>query len=207
MARKPNGESEATRETLLRLAARAFGTQGYSATTMRGIAEQAGIEAASIYYHFASKEELVDEVMAHGARRIVEHVERHLNAQPPAADAEARLRAAVRGHMSALLEFGDYAMAHGRLLAQLPDGARERQVARRQDYQQLWQSLLSDLRAEGRIRADVDLALARVFLLGAINTSQVWFDPRKGALERVADQLCDLFFDGARPASARRAAR
>lgn len=199
MARTTNGESEATRETVLRLAARAFGTQGYSATTMRGIAEQAGIEAASIYYHFASKEELVDEVMAHGARRIVEHVERHLKALTPGAGAEARLRAAVRGHMSALLEFGDYAMAHGRLLAQLPDGARERQVARRHNYQHLWQSLLSDLRDEGRVRPDLDLALARVFLLGAINTSQVWFDPRKGALERVVDQLCDLFFDGARP--------
>jgi TetR/AcrR family transcriptional regulator, cholesterol catabolism regulator len=47
----------------LRLAARLFATQGYTATTMRVIAEQAGIEAASIYYHFSSKEELVDVVM------------------------------------------------------------------------------------------------------------------------------------------------
>ena len=47
---------------------------------MRAIAEQAGIEAASIYYHFASKEELVDEVMAHGADAIVQHLKDHLDA-------------------------------------------------------------------------------------------------------------------------------
>jgi TetR/AcrR family transcriptional regulator, cholesterol catabolism regulator len=200
--RKPTGDSAATRETLLRLAARSFGTQGYSATTMRAIAEQAGIEAASIYYHFASKEELVDVVMAHGAQRIVRHVEQHLGALPAGATAEQRLRAAVRGQMSALVEYGDYALAHGRLLAQLPDKARERQIERREQHQQLWQALLQDLRAEGLIRADLDLALCRVFLLGAINSTQTWFDPRKGDLDRVADQLCAVFFEGARPAPA-----
>lgn len=53
--RQANATTVDTREKLMRLAARAFGTQGYAATTMRGIADQAGIEAASIYYHFSSK--------------------------------------------------------------------------------------------------------------------------------------------------------
>src|SRR2546427_6136045 len=71
MARRQTSahDGNETRETLLKLAARTFGEQGYSATTMRNIAEQSGIEAASIYYHFASKEELVDEVMEQGGDR------------------------------------------------------------------------------------------------------------------------------------------
>jgi TetR/AcrR family transcriptional regulator, cholesterol catabolism regulator len=105
--------------------------------------------------------------------------------------------------MSALVEHGDYALAHGRLLAQLPDKARERQIERREQHQQLWHALLQDLRAEGLIRADLDLALCRVFLLGAINSTQAWFDPGKGDLDRVADQLCAVFFEGTRPAPAR----
>ncbi|WP_289237391.1 helix-turn-helix domain-containing protein, partial [Escherichia coli] len=55
-----------------------FGEQGYSATTMRNIAEQSGIEAASIYYHFASKEELVDEVMEQGGNRIISQQQERL---------------------------------------------------------------------------------------------------------------------------------
>lgn len=217
MARKQANVTADTREKLLVLAARSFGTQGYSATTMRGIAEQAGIEAASIYYHFSSKEELVDEVMAHGADSIVQHLTRYLDALPPEASARERFKAALVGQMSALVKYGDYAMAHGRLLAQLPDKPRERQIKRREQHQKLWSALLEALRDEGLLRADVDIALCRVFVLGFVNSAQTWFNPRKGSMEDVAEQLCILFFEGvlpldqraapAKPAPSSRAAR
>jgi AcrR family transcriptional regulator len=198
MARKQHSSSPDTRETLLRLAARSFGTRGYAATSMRAIADEAGIEAASIYYHFASKEALADEVMAHGAERIVQHMRAHLDALPPAAGAEQRLRAAVLGQMSGLIEFGDYALGHNRLVAQLPEKVQARQIERREAHQELWSRLLQDLRREGGLRADVDIHLCRVFLLGCIQTVPTWFDPGKGSLQAVADQVCALFFDGVR---------
>lgn len=202
MARKQKtGSTNAneTRENLLKLAARTFGTQGYSATTMRNIAEQAGIEAASIYYHFSSKEELVDEVMEQGAGRIVQELNGHIEALGPDATAEQRFRAAVLGQMTGLVKHGDFALAHGRLLGQLPEAVRERQVKRRERHQRLWNGLLEDLRTEGRLRGDVDIHLARIFILGSINSIQSWFNPRKGALEKIADQLCDMFFAGVSP--------
>lgn len=194
----PNAD---TRETLLRLAARSFATQGYTATTMRNIAEQAGIEAASIYYHFSSKEELVDVVMEHGADSIVQHINEHLAALPENANAEDRFKTALIGQMSALVKFGDYALAHGRLLTQLPDTVRDRQIKRRERHQQLWAKLFDDLRTEGFLREDVDIALCRVFVLGCINSVQTWFNPRKGSLEKVAEQLFTMFFEGVGPAS------
>lgn len=202
MARKQKTGStnvNETRENLLKLAARTFGTQGYSATTMRNIAEQAGIEAASIYYHFSSKEELVDEVMEQGAGRIVQELNGRIEALGPDATAEQRFRAAVLGQMTGLVKHGDFALAHGRLLGQLPEAVRERQVKRRERHQRLWNGLLEDLRTEGRLRGDVDIHLARIFILGSINSIQSWFNPRKGALEKIADQLCDMFFAGVSP--------
>jgi TetR/AcrR family transcriptional regulator, cholesterol catabolism regulator len=200
--RKKNVSSSVdTRENLLRLAARSFATQGYAATTMRSIAEQAGIEAASIYYHFSSKEEMVDVVMEHGADSIVQHIKEHLEALPPGADAEARFKATLVGQMSALIKFGDYALAHGRLLSQLPDKVRERQVRRRARHQQLWTGVFEDMRNEGFLREDVDIRLCRIFVLGFVNSVQTWFDPKKGSLDEVAEQLCGIFFDGVRPAA------
>ena len=207
MARKQVSVTTDTREKLLMLAARSFGTQGYSATTMRGIAEQAGIEAASIYYHFSSKEELVDEVMSHGADAITEHIEQHLDALPPNAGARERFKAALVGQMSALMKFGDYAMAHGRLLAQLPDKPRERQLKRREQHQKLWSSLFEGLRDEGLLRREVDIALCRVFVLGFVNSVQTWFNPRKGSMEHVAEQLCAIFFEGVLPLGEREGRR
>lgn len=207
MRKKNINPSADTRETLLRLAARSFATQGYAATTMRFIADQAGIEAASIYYHFSSKEELVDVVMEHGAESIVQHINEHFAALPPGATADARFKAALIGQMSALIKFGDYALAHSRLLTQLPDKVRERQVKRRERHQQLWTAVFDDLRAEGWLREDVDDALCRVFVLGCINSVQTWFDPKKGSLDHVADQLVTMFFEGVQPAAKAPAAK
>lgn len=203
MAKKQTGTSNAseTRENLLRLAARTFGTNGYTATTMRNIAEQAGIEAASIYYHFPSKEDLVDEVMDQGADRILHHLNEQVAALPERATAEQRFRAAVLGQMQGLVKHGDFALANSRLLGQLPDKVRERQVKRRERHQKRWNDLLEDLQAEGLIREDVDIHLARIVILGSINSVQTWFNPRKGSLEAVADQLCALFFHGVGPAT------
>jgi AcrR family transcriptional regulator len=201
MARKQAGAAGAneTRDNLLRLAARAFGTQGYSATTMRNIAEQAGIEAASIYYHFSSKEDLVDAVMEQGADRILQHLNEQLSNLPTGASADQRFRAAVLGQMTGLVRHGDFALANSRLLGQLPDKVRDRQIKRRERHQKVWNDYLEELRAEGRIRADVDIHLARIFILGSINSVQTWFNPRRGSLEKVADQLCTLFFQGVGP--------
>jgi AcrR family transcriptional regulator len=202
MARRPktiSTNANETRENLLRLAARTFSTHGYSAATMRNIADQAGIEAASIYYHFSSKEDLVDEVMEQGADRIVHQLNEHVEALGPDATAEQRFRAAVLGQMTGLVQHGDFALAHNRLLGQLPDKVRERQIKRRERHQKLWNKMLEDLRAEGRLRSDVDIHLARIFILGSINSIQSWFNPRKGSLEKVANKLCDMFFDGASP--------
>jgi AcrR family transcriptional regulator len=203
MAKKQINVAPDTRENLLRLAARSFSTHGYSATTMRGIAEQAGIEAGSIYYHFSSKEDLIDAVLEHGAESIRDHLLEHVNALGEGADARQRFKAALVGQMSAVVKFGDFAMAHGRLLAQLPDTARERQVKRRAKHQDLWTGFMEDLRAQGFLRPDVDIALCRVFVLGFVNSVQAWFNPRKGSLKDVVDQFCTILFDGAGSAGAR----
>jgi AcrR family transcriptional regulator len=205
MARKQTGTNgvNATRENLLKLAARTFGMQGYSATTMRTIAEQAGIEAASIYYHFSSKEELVDEIMENGGHRIVQHLNERVDALGPDATAEQRFRAAVLGQMSGVVSHGDFALAHRSLLGQLPEKVRERQIKRRERHQKLWDGLLEDLRASGAVRGDIDIHLARIFILSSINSVQSWFNPGKGSLERVAEQFCDMFFEGVRPRSSK----
>jgi AcrR family transcriptional regulator len=52
------------REEILDAAAELFSSRGYAATSTRMIAESVGIRQASLYYHFASKEELLEELLA-----------------------------------------------------------------------------------------------------------------------------------------------
>ncbi|WP_307796516.1 TetR/AcrR family transcriptional regulator [Actinomadura barringtoniae] len=52
------------REHLVKLAAELFAEKGFQATTVRNIAEEAGILSGSLYHHFDSKESIVDEILS-----------------------------------------------------------------------------------------------------------------------------------------------
>lgn len=59
---------KSTRERLLDTAEQLFATKGIANTSTRDITGQAGVNLASVNYHFGSKEALVEEIIA---RRIV----------------------------------------------------------------------------------------------------------------------------------------
>ncbi|MBP1325995.1 AcrR family transcriptional regulator [Leucobacter exalbidus] len=51
------------RQQILAIAAKLFASQGYSSTTVRDIADEAGILSGSLYHHFASKEAIAQEIL------------------------------------------------------------------------------------------------------------------------------------------------
>src|SRR3954471_4701394 len=55
--------STTRREELLAIAARLFAERGFKNTTVRDIADAAGILSGSLYHHFDSKEAMVDELL------------------------------------------------------------------------------------------------------------------------------------------------
>nr|WSW70487.1 TetR/AcrR family transcriptional regulator [Streptomyces sp. NBC_00995] len=56
--------SAVRRAEILSAAAGVFAAQGYNATTVRRIADEAGMLAGSLYYHFDSKESMLDEILS-----------------------------------------------------------------------------------------------------------------------------------------------
>lgn len=58
-----NLEKELRRDRIREIAARVFAKNGFERTTIRGIAQEGGISAASIYYYFDSKEDLLYQIL------------------------------------------------------------------------------------------------------------------------------------------------
>ncbi|MCB5909545.1 TetR/AcrR family transcriptional regulator [Streptomyces pinistramenti] len=56
---RPTAKSEQTRALILETAMRLFQERGYDRTTMRAIAQEAGVSVGNAYYYFASKEHLI----------------------------------------------------------------------------------------------------------------------------------------------------
>lgn len=56
-------DSRGTREKILDTAERIFAEQGFDACSIRALTSQAGVNLASVHYHFGSKEGLIREVL------------------------------------------------------------------------------------------------------------------------------------------------
>jgi AcrR family transcriptional regulator len=86
------GSGSETRARILTVALELFAGQGYAGTSIRDIAEAMGVTKAALYYHFASKEEILDAVtepMSSDFRRLAERA--GTVPSPPAADLIAGL--------------------------------------------------------------------------------------------------------------------
>jgi AcrR family transcriptional regulator len=86
------GPADATpREQILDAAAALFAERGFPATTTRLIAERVGIRQASLYYHFAGKDELLIELLTTSVRPSLDAVRRIEALVPGGASAAAAL--------------------------------------------------------------------------------------------------------------------
>jgi AcrR family transcriptional regulator len=87
-----SGPADATpREQILDAAAALFAERGFAATTTRLIAERVGIRQASLYYHFAGKDELLIELLTTSVRPSLDAVRRIEALVPSRASAAAAL--------------------------------------------------------------------------------------------------------------------
>ncbi len=90
-----------TRTRILDVAERLFGERGFPATSLRDITAEAGVNVASVNYHFGSKEALLAEVLE---RRLKPINERRLQlldaAEARAGNAPPELEAVIRAFLS-----------------------------------------------------------------------------------------------------------
>jgi len=170
------------RAVLLDAAARLFRERGYDAASMRHIASAVGMLPGSVYYHFASKDELLCAVYEEGVRRIRDAVEAALARETAP---WARLSAAAAAHLEVLLGDNDYGAVVIRLYPTVPDDVRDRLTALRDGYEAVFRDLIDAL----PLAAGVDRHYLRLHLFGALNWTPTWYRPGGDAPGAIASQI------------------
>lgn len=199
---EPKGKAERTRHQILRAAARILRESGYKAATMRRVASEAGLEAGSVYYHFGSKEEVLDEVLDLGLRDLLKGVNHAITAWPDKEDHVNRIATAIATHMVYLFRASEFTSANIRIYGMLPEEIRSRHRAIRHEYAKVWDQLLREAQAGGALRSDIKVVPLRQAMLGALNWTVEWFDPgkcnRRGyyTLPAFTDLIIKLLLDG-----------
>ncbi|MFD9488383.1 TetR/AcrR family transcriptional regulator [Streptomyces sp. NPDC059991] len=183
------------RGELLATAAEVFAAQGYNATTVRRIADEAGMLAGSLYYHFDSKESMLDEILSTFLTELWEGYDAVLAAGlGPRETIEAlvtesfreidRHRAAVAiyqkesRHLTALPRFG-----------YLADSQRK--------FEEAWLGTLERGVAAKAFRADLDVRLTYRFVRDTVWVAASWYRPGgQHSPEEIARQYLSMVLDG-----------
>ncbi|MEO6025829.1 MAG: TetR/AcrR family transcriptional regulator [Candidatus Binatia bacterium] len=199
-------KSDMTRQRVLDAAAWLFRRRGYASVTLKDIAARAAMKAGSLYYHFDTKEDLVDAVLSAGVDGAFAATREAVEGLGVGADSVARLRAAIGAHLRVVLSEHAYASANLRILGQVPDAVRERHLERQREYGDYWRRLFAAAAAAGAIRPGLDLSVLRMLTLGALNWSVEWYREGGRSPGEIAAHAATMLLDGIVPRPAARAA-
>jgi AcrR family transcriptional regulator len=183
------------RDELLVIAAELFASKGFRNTTVRDIADAAGILSGSLYHHFDSKESMVDEILRSFQDELFGRYDEILASD---VDPRTKLEQAVRvsfdaidRHHSEVAIFQNDAAYLGTLegFGYLDE--------RHAQSREVWMTLLREGTAAGVLREDLDIDLVYRFIRDTVWVAVNWYRPG-GSLSAatVADQYVTILLDG-----------
>jgi AcrR family transcriptional regulator len=196
-----------TRLRVLQAAARLFRTRGYAATSLRDIASAAGLKAGSLYNHFASKEEIVTEILNIGVQTAFDRVKAAVERFSDDTPCPVVLRAAIAAHLTSLLGDDKFTSANIRIFAHVPPHVRDATLTLRHTYERYWFDLLKRCQGQEALTPGLDPKLVSMYLFGAMNWSLEWYRPGRHSIDELADDLVRVFLGGEAVAEAARSRR
>lgn len=163
------------RDELLELAAAMMAERGLRATTVRDIADAAGILSGSLYHHFSSKEEMVDEVMRGFLDWLFARYQEIIDTEPnPLARLEGLFLASFEAIESRHAQVVIYQDEAKRLSAQPRFGYVEE---RNREQRKMWLDVLNQGIEQGCFRPDLDVDLVYRFIRDTTWVSVRWYQP------------------------------
>jgi TetR/AcrR family transcriptional regulator, cholesterol catabolism regulator len=182
------------KEQVIRKAAELFKEKGYAAASMRDLAQLLGIEAASLYSHIKSKEEILRSLcfdMAAEFRKSLDEVEKE------DVTASEKLKKGIIGHIQVMakdLTASAVFMNEHRHLSQpfLRDF-----LLLRINYINRFKNIIEQGVKNGEFKSTIDTKLAVMTLFSSLNWMPMWYDP-DSAIDphQLGHQLADMLVNG-----------
>jgi AcrR family transcriptional regulator len=182
------------RADMVAIAAELFAQKGYRATTVREIADAAGILSGSLYHHFDSKESIGDEILSGFINEVLAD---YRGAVVEAADPRAALEQIVRStsrtlsrHRAALAMLQNdwnYFASQPRF-AYLLKAVRE--------IERIWIGQLEAGKQAGLFRPDLDAKLTYRLLQDVLWIPAQWRRTRGYSTDQVIDGFLRILFEG-----------
>jgi AcrR family transcriptional regulator len=194
-ATRPTPPPATRRDELLELAAAMFAERGLRATTVRDIADSAGILSGSLYHHFSSKEEMVDEVLRTFLTWLFDRYQYIVDTEPnPLARLKGLFMAsfdAIENRHAEVVIYQDEA----KRLSSQPRFSYVEELNQR--HRAMWVDVLNEGIAQGYFQSGMDVDLVYRFIRDTTWVSVRWYQPG-GPLtaEQVGKQYLAIVLGG-----------
>ncbi|WP_172684045.1 TetR/AcrR family transcriptional regulator [Desulfosarcina cetonica] len=170
-----------------------FFRKGYFATSISDIASGSGIQKASIYYHYASKEDLLFHILESTMDDLTDYLRRCLAAVD---GIESRMRAAVRGHVRFHLERQKENFIANSELRGLSAEHYRTIVKKRDAYERIFQDLIRDGSRAG-VFTDGDAKILSYAILTLCTAGASWYKTGgRLTVEAIADIYENFIING-----------
>ena len=180
--------------TILAEACRLFATNGFAETSIRDIAEAAGISNAALYHFFADKNELFARIFVAVTEQLCNFVEARID---PSQSAAQRLRAFMRGYAQFFEDHSSECIAASLSFRALVDSPRRNEAIYWRDrYEGALRAIIREGMASAEFR-DGDAALAGRAVLSCLNWLHRWYSKggRMTPVE-IVDGYADILIGG-----------
>lgn len=180
---------EASRvDELIDAASRLISLQGYDRTSVRDIAQAVNLTSGSMFYHFKTKDDLLEAVIRKGIIDGLAFMNQALDLAP--GGTLNRFHALVAAHIGVVQgELRHFHRVWTREWDRLQPEARLRLRPLSEQYRELMNALLHSLAAEGHLHSDIETA--RHLLLPGLNWTPTWTSLKdKASQATLAEKIC-----------------
>jgi AcrR family transcriptional regulator len=181
-----------TRGRILQASLALFAETGFHGTSIRAIAQRVGINSATLYAHYPSKEQVLADLVLIGHAELAARMTTAIAALPPESSADVRLTALVRAHVLLHTDFPLLAVVTNSELHALDPALAQPALELRADCRRLVIETLERGVQDGVFTVP-DLLLTAT-AIGALGMQVAhWFGPDQPASgERVAEVYASL---------------
>lgn len=183
---------------ILQRAATMFRERGFAASSMRDLAETVGIEAASLYNHIRSKNEILEAICFEVANLFNEKLQEIESNRQHTIN---KIESILRFHIEQMIDNYEKVIVTDREWRHLDQPYRTNFQSQRRSYRKRFAAIIEEGIAKGEIRR-IDAPTAVLIMLHAVNGIESWHRSQaKISAEELSNNMIRILIDGLRKAA------
>jgi AcrR family transcriptional regulator len=193
MAKIKSSKSNTRKDVIISKAARLFREKGYSATSMRDLAEHVGVEAARLYNHIRSKAEILQEICFKTANKFMDHI-----TEVESSDQKSigKIEAILRFHIRQIVTHYEEVYVMDREWKHLTDPYLSNMQSQRRSYRQRIAAIIEEGIRKGEIK-NIDAPTAVLIILHAVSGIESWHrSVKRISAEMLEDNMVMILVEG-----------